>query len=42
MVDVLENKYPGKFLAVLFKNLVISKDVFDSANSELAPPGIKE
>jgi len=31
IVDALETQYPGKFLAVLFKSLSMSKDVFDRA-----------
>jgi len=31
MVDLLEKKYPGKWLAVLFKNPSMSKHVFDAA-----------
>ncbi|WP_084698281.1 AIPR family protein [Muricoccus aerilatus] len=44
MVQVLEAEYPGKFLAVLFKNPTMSKDVFDksvalaqAANNQEAP-----
>jgi hypothetical protein len=33
MVEVLEEKYPGKFLAVLFKSPAMSKDVFERATS---------
>jgi hypothetical protein len=29
IVDALETRYPGKFLAVLFKSPLMSKDVFD-------------
>ncbi len=32
MVSTLERDYPSKFLAVLFKNPSISKDVFDKVN----------
>lgn len=32
MVDVLDQRYPGKFLAVLFKSPAMSKDVFESAS----------
>ena len=31
MVEALETRYPGKFLAVLFKNPTMSKDVFEKA-----------
>jgi hypothetical protein len=31
MVEVLEANFPGKFLAVLFKSPVSSKEVFDAA-----------
>lgn len=31
MVDTIEKHYPGKFLAVLFKNPSMSKSIFDSA-----------
>lgn len=33
MVDVLDTKYPGKFLAVLFKNPTMSKDVFEQSTA---------
>jgi hypothetical protein len=33
MVEVLEERYPGKFLAVLFKSPAMSKDVFERATS---------
>jgi hypothetical protein len=29
MVATVEEKYPGKFLAVLFKNPTMSKQIFD-------------
>jgi endonuclease III len=31
MVDIIEKQYPSKFLAVLFKNPTMSKQVFDAA-----------
>jgi hypothetical protein len=35
MVKVVEENYPGKFLAVLFKNPGLSKDVFEKSNPEI-------
>ncbi len=37
MVDCLEINFPGKFLAVLFKNPTNSKAVFDAASAAPAP-----
>jgi hypothetical protein len=31
MVAIIEQEYPSKFLAVLFKNPTMSKQVFDAA-----------
>lgn len=37
MVEILEESYPGKFLAVLFKSPAMSKDVFDRAGQDTPP-----
>jgi hypothetical protein len=33
MIAAIEDKYPGKFLAVLFKNPTMSKQVFDASKN---------
>ena len=41
MVEVLEERYQGKFLAVLFKSPAMSKDVFDRSTAPLDASGSK-